>query len=77
MAPVHVTVEMRKPGATAWDFVGNFSATDAEIEELRGVLEGNDPYEVLHKIKNVLIFDTLDVIRAEGCQARIQFHTDN
>lgn len=74
---MHVTIEMRQPGATAWDFVGYFAATPAEVEELREMLEGEDPYDVLHKIKNVLIHDTLDVIRAEGCQARVQFHKDN
>jgi hypothetical protein len=68
---------MRQPGATAWDLVGNFSATEAEIAQLREVLEGEEPFEVLHKIKNVLISDTLDVIRAEGAQTRIVFHEDH
>lgn len=76
-AAVHVTIEMRKPGTTAWDLVGNFSATDAEIDELRDVLGGNEPYAVLHRVKHVLIFDTLDAIREEGFQARVQFHDDH
>jgi hypothetical protein len=41
------------------------------------VLEGQEPFEVLGKIAHVLMRDVLEAVRAEGCQARIQFHTDN
>jgi len=77
ICPMHLTIEMRKPGTTAWELVGNFSVSDAEIGVIRGVLEGDGPYELLHKIKNPLIFDVLNVVRAEARQARVQVHSDN
>jgi hypothetical protein len=74
---VHVTIHMKKPDATVWDSVGNFSGTEEEISELRQLLEGRrSPFEVMGEITNQLIWDTLDIIKSDGYQARIEFHTD-
>ena len=68
---------MRKPGATSWDLVGNFTASESEIAALREVLEGQEPYDVLDKINHVLMRDVQNAVKAEGCQARVRFHEDH
>ena len=37
---MHVTLEMRRPGETTWEMVGNFSASKDELSDLRELLEG-------------------------------------
>ena len=68
-----VTIEMKKPGDTAFDLVGNFTATEAEISELRDVLEGQESSEVLDRIKNVLIRDVLDVTAPKAANVAFNF----
>jgi hypothetical protein len=68
---------MRKPGATAWNLVGYFSTTEGEMLELQDAFEGlNNPYEMIGRIKSRMISDLLELLKADGCEARIQFHTD-
>jgi hypothetical protein len=69
---------MRKPGARAWALVGYFSATEQEMLELQDAFEGlNNPYEMIGRINNRMIADVLAILKADGCEARIQFHSDN
>ena len=78
MRRVHVSIEMRKPGDTAWELVGYFASTEAEMLELQDAFKGlNNPYEMIGRINNRMISDVLAFLKAKGCEARIQFHTDN
>ena len=68
---------MRKPGTTAWNLVGYFSITEEEMLELQdGFEELNNPYEMIGRIKSRMISNLLALLKADGCEARIQFHTD-
>jgi hypothetical protein len=75
---VHISIEMRKLGDTAWELVGYFSSTEAEMLELRNAFKGlNNPYEMIGRINNRMIADVLAFLKAKGCEARIQFLADN
>jgi hypothetical protein len=75
---VHVSIEMRKPGNTAWELIGYFSATEEEMLELQDAFKGlNNPYEMIGRISNRMISDVLAFLKADGCEARIQFHADD
>jgi hypothetical protein len=68
---------MRQPGTSAWSTLGNFLASEEEILELREALAGHDdPFAAMGEITNQMVWDTLEAIKAEGCQARIVFHSD-
>ena len=46
--------------------------------ELQDAFEGlNNPYEMIGRINNRMIADVLAILKADGCEARIQFHSDN
>jgi hypothetical protein len=75
---VHISIEMRKPGDTAWDLVGYFASPEAEMLELQEAFKAlSNPYEMIERINNRMISDVLAFLKARGCEARIQFHTDN
>jgi hypothetical protein len=76
-AVARVIISMRRPGATASSSLGNFSASDGEIAELRELLEGREPFEVLECIPRGLIWDALDILRSDGYEARVTFHEDH
>ena len=78
MWSVHVSIEMRKAGNTAWELVGYFAATEEEMLELQDGLKGlNSPYEMIGRINNRMISDVLAFLRADGCETRIQFLADD
>ena len=75
---VHVSIEMRKPGAKAWHLIGYFCTTKELMLELRDAFEGlKSPYGMIGRIKSRMISNLLALLKADGCEARIQFHTDN
>ncbi len=68
---------MRMPGATAWQLIGYFCTTKEVMLELRDAFEGlNSPYEMIGRIKSRMISNLLALLKADGCEARMQFHTD-
>ncbi len=74
----YVSIEMRKPGDTAWELIGYFASTEAEILELQDVFKAlKNPYEMIGRITHRMISDVLALLKAKGCEARIQFHTHN
>ncbi len=75
---MYVSIEMREPGDTACELVGYFASTEAEMLELQDAFNGlNNPYELIERINNRMISDVLGFLKAKGCEAQIQFHTDN
>lgn len=75
---MRMTIEFKRPEATAWDSLGTFSATEDEMAELRELLDGHDnPCEILDRISNRLVADALDILRADGYMARVSFPADN
>jgi hypothetical protein len=69
---------MRKPGDTAWELVGYFASTEAEMLELQDAFKGlNNPNEMIGRINNRMISDVLALLKSKGCEAQVQFHTDN
>jgi hypothetical protein len=67
---------MRKPVNTVWELVGYFAST--EMLELQDAFKGlNNPYEMIGRINNRMISDVLAFLKADGCEARVQFHTDH
>jgi hypothetical protein len=73
--PLYVSVEMRKPGDKAWELVGYFPSTEAEMLELQNAL--NNPYEMIGRLNNRMISDVLAFLKAKGCEAQMQFPTNN
>jgi hypothetical protein len=74
---MHVIIETRKPGAPAWDAVGRFTASDQEIDELKTLLEGHEPLEVLDRLPRGLLWDVLDSIRLENHEVKVTFCEDH
>jgi hypothetical protein len=74
---VRVLVELRKPEAATWDHVGVFAAAPEELAALRSVLSRHEnPIDALPLLPRGLLWDTIDVIRAEGWLARVRFVED-
>jgi hypothetical protein len=58
--------------------LGNLTGgTQKELAEMRDLLEGRDPFEVTDQVTDPLILDVLDILKADGFQARIQFFETN
>jgi hypothetical protein len=75
---MHVIVELRKPEDPTWDRVGTFTAAPAEIAALREVLQRHEsPFDALPFLPRGLLYDTLDIIKAEGWLARVVFLEDS
>lgn len=75
--PRRMTIHMLPPGET-WRPLGNFSAdSDAQMAELKALLEGRDPFEVMDRVPNQMVWDVLDILRKDGCEARVEFHDDH
>jgi hypothetical protein len=70
-----VVIEFKPHDAREWDLLGRFSASEEELLALRELLESHDDlYAVLDRIpKNSLLWDTLDMLRSEGHEARVRF----
>jgi hypothetical protein len=65
----------RKPGASAWDSLGRFTASESALAALRDLLTDREPYEGLEQIRAIdqLLFDALDILREDGYEARLRF----
>jgi hypothetical protein len=75
--PVRVLVEFRPAGAS-WETLGTFTAAPNEIAALRAVLEAHEnPYQALTLLPKGLLWDTRDVLRSEGHEARLTFLEDH
>ena len=73
-----VVIEFKPHGARQWDFLGRFSASEEELLALRELLQSHDDlWAVLDRIPKGLLWDTLDVLRSEGYEARVSFVEDN
>lgn len=71
---VHIIVEMRPRGSESWELLGRFQASPEEIAALRGALaQHENPYDALSSMPRGLLWDTLDVCRGEGHEARVTF----
>jgi hypothetical protein len=71
---VHLMIEMKRPEATKWEVLGQLTdCPEHVLAELRDLLEGQAPFEVMHQDTHQLVFDVLDVLKADGFQARIRF----
>jgi len=44
---------------------------------MRDLLEGRDPFEVMDQVTDPLVLDVLDILKADGFQARIRFFETN
>jgi hypothetical protein len=74
---VRVLLEFRPVGAS-WERLGTFTAALDEIAALRSAIERHDnPYDALSTLSRGLLWDTLDVLRVEGHEARLTFLEDN
>lgn len=77
IVPVRVLVEFRPAGAS-WETLGTFTAAPDELAALRSVLERHDnPYDALSLLPKGLLFDTLDILRSAGHEARLAFLEDH
>ncbi len=47
------------------------------MAELKALLEGRDPFEVMDRVPNQMVWDVLDILRKDGCEARVEFHDDH
>jgi hypothetical protein len=75
---VRVLIELRRPEDSTWDRVGVFSAAPDEIAALRSVLSRHEnPFDALGQLPAGIVFDTLDIIRAEGWFARVSLLEDH
>jgi hypothetical protein len=75
---VAIRIEMKtcKPGVT-WETLGRFRASEAEIAQLRELIEDKDLLAALDTLPGGIVRDTLDVIlREHGHEARVQFVED-
>lgn len=67
-------IEFRTRESTAWDHLGRFTTTPAELAQLKALLaDGRDPTKALDRIPKGLLWDALDILRAEGHEARVRF----
>jgi hypothetical protein len=77
IVPVRVLVEFRPAGASL-ETLGTFTAAPDELAALRSVLERHDnPYDALNILPKGLLFDTLDILRSAGHEARLAFLEDH
>jgi hypothetical protein len=68
---------MKRPAATKWGVLGQLTdCPEHVLAELRDLLEGQDPFEVTHQVTHQVVFDVLDVLKADGFQALIRLLTD-
>ena len=72
---MHVAIDFC-PVAGHWERLGTFTVSTDQVRVLRELLEGRDPYEVLDKLPKGQIFDSLDMLRSEGHDARVTFYED-
>jgi hypothetical protein len=71
---MRIRVEMKPQGAASWELLGNFSASEAGLRELRSVLSWREnPLDAFSQLPKGLLWDTLDICRVEGHDVRIQF----
>jgi hypothetical protein len=78
IVPVRVLVEHRRQEDSTWDRVGVFAAAPEEIVALRSVLSRyENPFDALSQLPAGIVFDTLDIIKAEGWLARVSFLEDH
>jgi len=78
-AVAHIVVMFRKPGVAAWDTsLGKFTASENVITALAELLAEREPYEALEQIRAIdqLLFDTLDILKADGFEVRLQCDDD-
>jgi hypothetical protein len=74
---MRVLVEFR-PGGASWERFGTFTAAPDEMAALRSVLECHDnPYDALSTLPRGLLFDTLEILRSDGHEARVSFLEDH
>jgi hypothetical protein len=75
---MHVLIEMRPKGSTAWEVLGRFRSTATEIEALRAVLAAHGkPYDALPHLPKGLVWDTLDICQREGHEVRVTFREED
>jgi hypothetical protein len=74
---MRIRVEMKPQGAASWELLGNFSASEAELRELRSVLSRREnPLDALSQLPKRLLWDTLDICRVEGHACGFNSKTD-
>ena len=74
----HILIEFLPHDASKWEVLGRFTATEAEIAELRALLKAHDsPYGALDRLPKGLLFDALDICRQEGHDARVTFREED
>jgi hypothetical protein len=74
----HILIEFLPHDVSKWEVLGRFTATEAEIDELRAVLEAHDsPYDALERLPKGLVWETLDICRQEGHDVRVSFREED
>jgi hypothetical protein len=49
---------MKRPEATRWEVLGNLTGgSQEELAEMRDLLEGRDPFEVMDQVTDPLVLD--------------------
>jgi hypothetical protein len=70
---VHVLIEMKPKGSTAWEVLGRFSASAADIAELKTALEGREPLKAIDRVTHPLMRDLLSILKESGHEGRVTF----
>jgi hypothetical protein len=69
-----VVIEFRRAGSASWEHLGRFKTTASELADLKAHLARcANAYQLLDRIPKGLIWDTLDILKAEGHFARLRF----
>jgi hypothetical protein len=69
-----VIIEFRRAGSISWEHLGRFKTTAAELADLRAkAARCANAYQLLDRIPKGIVWDTLDILKAEGHFARLRF----